>query len=93
MFKSFLLMSSWFRKEVALYKRVIFDARTPFIAKACYGLLIGYAVFPFDFISDFIPVLGQIDDLILIPILFIIARSLTPKDVMREHKKIVAKKN
>lgn len=82
-------MSKWFRRELEIYKRVVFDRRTPFIAKACYGLIIGYAIMPFDFIADVIPVLGQIDDFILIPLLFIIARTLTPKEVLHQHKRDV----
>ena len=93
MFKNFLLMSGWFRDELEVYKKVVFDRRTPFLAKACYGLLIGYAIFPFDFISDFIPILGQVDDIILIPVLFIIARTLTPKQVIQEYRREVTTKN
>lgn len=87
-----LMMSKWFKNEVEVYKRVVFDKRTPFIAKICYGLMIGYAIVPFDFIADVIPVFGQLDDLILVPILFFVARSLTPKDVLAEHRKEVQTK-
>lgn len=91
MFKTFLLMSSWFRRELELYKRVVFDRRTPLFAKFCYLMIIGYAIMPFDFISDFIPVLGQVDDFILIPLFFIIARALTPKPVLTEHRNEVSR--
>lgn len=86
MFKNLLLLSKRFRQEITIYKRVVFDKRTPFIAKICYGLIIGYAIMPFDAIPDFIPVFGQIDDFILIPILFLIARALTPKEVIQQYR-------
>jgi uncharacterized membrane protein YkvA (DUF1232 family) len=86
MFKNFLLLSKRFRNEINVYKKVVFDKRTPLIAKICYGLIIGYAIMPFDAIPDFIPVVGQIDDVILIPLLFVIARALTPKEIIQKYR-------
>jgi uncharacterized membrane protein YkvA (DUF1232 family) len=79
-------MSKWFQHEVEVYKRVVFDKRTPLLAKICYGLMIGYAIVPFDFVADVIPFFGQLDDVILVPLLFLIARSLTPKEVLEQHR-------
>lgn len=92
MFKNILLLSKQFRKEIDVYKRVVFDVRTPFIAKICYGLIIGYALMPFDAIPDFIPFFGQLDDFILIPLLFLIARALTPKEILAKHRQAVESK-
>lgn len=92
MFKNILLLSKQFRKEIDVYKRVVFDKETPLPAKICYGLIIGYAVMPFDAIPDFIPFFGQIDDFILIPLLFVIARMLTPKEILQKHRQAVESK-
>ena len=58
---------------LALKKR-----ETPWTAKALAALTIGYALSPIDLIPDFIPVLGQLDDLILLPLGVALAVKLTP---------------
>ncbi|HRN70246.1 MAG TPA: DUF1232 domain-containing protein [Candidatus Woesebacteria bacterium] len=92
MFKKILLLSKQFRKEIDIYKRVVLDSQTPVSAKICYALIIGYAVMPFDVIPDFIPFFGQLDDFILIPLLFVIARMLTPKEIIQKHRQAVESK-
>ena len=61
---------------------------TPFIAKAAAGLTVAYALSPIDLVPDFIPVLGYLDDLILLPALTALTLRLIPADVLaacREH--------
>lgn len=58
------------------------DPGTPWWAKACSAVVIAYAFSPVDLIPDFIPVLGYLDDLILIPLGVALALKLIPKDVM-----------
>jgi uncharacterized membrane protein YkvA (DUF1232 family) len=89
MFKTILLASSWFRNELSIYKKVVMDKRTPYAAKICYILIIVYAIMPFDFILDMIPIFGLVDDFILIPTLFVIARYLTPKSIIEEKRQEV----
>jgi uncharacterized membrane protein YkvA (DUF1232 family) len=60
------------------------DKRCPWYAKVWIGLVIGYAVSPIDLIPDFIPVLGQIDDLIIVPAGIAVALKMIPKGVMDE---------
>jgi len=58
--------------------------RTPFYAKILAICVVGYAFSPIDLIPDFIPVLGLLDDLILIPLGIALVVRMIPKDVMDE---------
>lgn len=60
------------------------DPRTPWYAKVWAICVAGYAFSPIDLIPDFIPVLGYLDDLILIPLGIAIAVKLIPPDVLAE---------
>ena len=71
-----------FESEFKVYQLVLKDSRTPRAAKFLLGLAIGYALLPFDLIPDFIPVLGHLDDVIIIPGLIIIALRMVPKEVV-----------
>ena len=55
---------------------------TPWTAKALATLTIGYALSPIDLIPDFIPVLGYLDDLILLPALVALTIRLIPAEVL-----------
>lgn len=80
-----------FKRYVALCKTLYTDSRTPTIAKIFLWLAVGYALLPFDLIPDFIPVLGYLDDVVIIPALILIALWFIPKSVYREHyERIVA---
>ncbi len=58
--------------------------RTPWYAKALIVAVVGYALSPVDLIPDFIPVLGYLDDLIIVPAGIALALKLVPADVYRE---------
>ena len=58
--------------------------RTPFLAKALAAAVVAYAVSPVDLIPDFIPVLGYLDDLILLPLGAWVVLKLVPADVLEE---------
>jgi len=60
------------------------DPRTPWYAKAFVALVVGYAFSPVDLIPDFIPVLGYLDDLVLVPLGMILARKMVPETVLAE---------
>jgi uncharacterized membrane protein YkvA (DUF1232 family) len=62
------------------------DPRTPWYAKAFAILVAAYALSPIDLIPDFIPVLGYLDDAILLPVGIMIAVRLIPADIMAEHR-------
>jgi uncharacterized membrane protein YkvA (DUF1232 family) len=75
------------KRELELYQRILRDSRTPKIAKFFLGAAIGYVLLPFDLIPDFIPVLGQLDDVIIVPLLFLLALKNIPKDLIDEHRR------
>ncbi len=56
---------------------------TPLYAKLTCGMFVWYTLSPLDLIPDFIPVLGAIDDLIILPFLIWLAVRLIPEDIMR----------
>lgn len=62
------------------------DPETPPIAKLCAGITVAYALSPIDLIPDFIPLLGYLDDVILLPALIALTIRLIPRQVWaRSH--------
>jgi uncharacterized membrane protein YkvA (DUF1232 family) len=70
--------------------------RVPWYAKAFVALVVGYAFSPIDLIPDFIPVLGYLDDLVLIPFGVAVALKMIPEKVMEDcrirSKEVMRKK-
>lgn len=60
------------------------DPRVPWYAKAFVACVIGYALSPIDLIPDPIPLLGQLDDLVLVPLGVLAARRMIPAGVLTE---------
>ena len=63
------------------------NARTPWYAKALGLFVVAYALSPIDLIPDFIPVLGYLDDVLLLPTLIWLAIKLLPLEVLRESRR------
>ncbi|MEQ8345931.1 MAG: YkvA family protein [Sneathiellaceae bacterium] len=66
------------------------DPRVPWYAKALAVLVVGYALSPVDLIPDFIPVLGLLDDLIVVPLGIMLVIRLIPAEIMAEHRNLAA---
>lgn len=78
------------RAEISIYQRALTDPRTPKLAKWLLGVALFYLLSPIDIVPDFIPLVGQLDDLIIVPILVWIALRLIPKEVMADCRQYVA---
>lgn len=63
------------------------DKETPVLAKVLAGITVAYALSPIDLIPDFIPVLGYIDDIILLPMLIVATIKFIPKNVLDRCRK------
>ena len=74
------------KAEFDFYRRLQKHPRTPIFAKISLWLAVSYLLMPFDLIPDFLPVIGQLDDVIIIPMLIYLALKLTPADVIAECK-------
>jgi uncharacterized membrane protein YkvA (DUF1232 family) len=66
------------------------DPRVPWYAKAVALCVAGYALSPIDLIPDFIPILGYLDDLIIVPLGILLVVRLIPSEILAEYRVIAA---
>lgn len=66
------------------------DPRVPWYAKALAIMVACYALSPIDLIPDFVPVLGYLDDVILVPLGVMLVIRLIPPEIMAEHRDLAA---
>ena len=62
------------------------DPRVPWYAKALAFCVAGYALSPLDLIPDFIPILGYLDDVVIVPLGVLAVVKLIPPHIMAEHR-------
>ena len=74
------------KRELRVYQITLKDARTPWLARILLGAAIGYLLMPVDIIPDAIPLLGQLDDLLIVPGLFWLALRFIPEEVIAEAR-------
>ena len=79
------------RTEIRVYGLALKHPRTPRIARWLLGLALAYLISPVDIIPDFIPFAGQLDDLIIVPLLVWLALRMIPPDVLVECRNHVAR--
>ena len=63
------------------------DKETPILAKVFAGITVAYAFSPIDLVPDFVPVLGYLDDVILLPMLVALTIKFIPSDVLERNRK------
>ncbi len=63
------------------------DPRVPWYAKLLAGAVVIYALSPIDLIPDFIPVIGLLDDMIIIPLGLGLALKMIPREVVEDHRR------
>jgi uncharacterized membrane protein YkvA (DUF1232 family) len=74
------------KAEFEFYRRLQKHPQTPIFVRLLLWLAIGYLLMPFDLIPDFLPVIGQLDELVIIPLLLYFALKLTPLHVIAACK-------
>lgn len=74
------------RQQLALYTAMYRDPRTPRLARGLLGAALVYMALPFDLIPDFLPVIGHLDDVLIVPGLILLALRLIPREVQDEHR-------
>jgi len=78
------------RRDVHAVYLAARDPRTPWYAKALAVCVAGYALSPIDLIPDFIPVLGYLDDAVIVPLGLLAVVKLIPAEVMAESRAVAA---
>jgi uncharacterized membrane protein YkvA (DUF1232 family) len=74
------------RQHLALYTAIYRDPRTPWLARCLLGAALAYLALPFDLIPDFLPVIGHLDDVFIVPGLILLALRLVPPEVAEDHR-------
>lgn len=74
------------KREVDVLGLAARDPRVPWTAKVVVAAVLAYAFSPIDLIPDFVPVLGLLDDLILVPLGIALALRLIPPDVLTDAR-------
>jgi uncharacterized membrane protein YkvA (DUF1232 family) len=78
------------KKDVIALYLCAKDRRVPWYAKAIAALVAAYALSPIDLIPDFVPVIGYLDDVIIVPLGIVLAVRLIPPEILFEHRKAAA---
>jgi uncharacterized membrane protein YkvA (DUF1232 family) len=82
-------MKAWaasLKRDVAALVIAVRDPRTPLLARLVAALVVAYALSPIDLIPDFVPVLGYLDDLIIVPLGLALVLRLVPPALMDEYR-------
>lgn len=75
------------KQETYAFYYVCKDSRTPWYVKVLASFALAYALSPIDLIPNFIPILGLLDDLILLPLAIMLILKLIPQNVMDDSRR------
>lgn len=84
MFPRLQSLARGLKTELGVYRLVLRHPGTPRRAKWLLGLAVGYFLLPFDIIPDFIPIIGHLDDAVIVPLLVYLAVKMIPPEVISE---------
>lgn len=76
------------KADIPVIYLVLKDKDTPVLAKVFAGIMVGYALSPIDLIPDFIPVLGYLDDVILLPLFIILTMKMIPEEIWEKNRRL-----
>ena len=76
------LVVAYVRRQMRFYRLLMRDSRTPTSSKILLGAALGYAIWPLGLVPDFIPIVGYVDDIIIVPTLVCIAVRRVPSHVV-----------
>ena len=76
------LLIAFIRRELRVYRLITRDSRTPRGPKILLWMAVAYAVWPFGLVPDLIPIVGYVDDIIIVPILVVMAMKNVPRQVI-----------
>jgi len=82
-----------FKRNITFYRGIYTDLRTPRLARVLLWAALTYTLSPIDIIPDFIPIVGHLDDLVIIPLVVYFALKLVPPEVYAEHQKKASEKH
>lgn len=78
------------KRDVVAIAFAVRDPRVPWYAKIVGVCVVAYALSPIDLIPDFVPVLGYLDDLVLVPLGVLLVMRLIPADILAQHRAAAA---
>ena len=79
--------ASSLKKDIPAVFLALKARETPILAKIVASLTVAYALSPVDLVPDFIPVLGYLDDVLILPALVALTVKLIPKDIIERYRK------
>lgn len=74
------------KKNIIILYIALKKKETPWYAKVMAGITMGYALSPIDLVPDFIPVLGYLDDIVILPLLILLSIKLIPHSIIEAAK-------
>jgi uncharacterized membrane protein YkvA (DUF1232 family) len=73
-----------FKRELKVYQAIAKHPKTPRRARWLLGAALGYVFLPFDLIPDFLPLIGHLDDAVIVPGLVYLALKSVPPEIVEE---------
>lgn len=87
MFTVLKKLAATVKQEIRFYRLLVADARTPRCSRWLLVAAVGYVLMPFDLIPDVIPVIGHLDDAIIVPLLLWLGLTMIPEIVIQDCRK------